>query len=289
MGMQRRRLAALAFVLAPLVAACGQGTGAGGSGGDVEASADEDRTGSLADLIRSSATKASGIDTSRFSITFEAPGGVGGFSGVGALDTSAGVMTMEIDASGMTGQETPPFPAVLSGDAIYYRFPEELVDLGDRPWVKLDVTQLGKLMGMDGETMMDQFEQSDPKSSLSMMIGVSEDVEELLREDVRGVSTRHFKATIDMNKAIRNVPEGMRGAMEELANQMAGNTYPAEMWIGDDELPRRFRAIIDIPEAGGEMVMDMEYFDYGIDVDAEIPPADQTMDWYEFMGRSAAG
>jgi hypothetical protein len=287
--MKRRHLAALAFVLAPLMAACGQGTGGSdGSGGNVEASADEDQTASLAELIRSSATKAAGMSTSRFSMTMEMPGGAGGFSGTGALDSSAGVMTMAIDASGMTGQATPVVPAVLKGDAIYYRF-GDVADLGDRPWVKLDVTQLGKLMGIDGEAMMDQFEQSDPKSSLSMMIGVSEDVEELLREDVRGVSTRHFKATIDMNKAIRNAPDGMRGLMEEMARQMAGDSYPAEMWIGDDDLPRRFRSIIDLPEAGGEVVMEMDFFDYGVDVEADVPPADQTMDWYEFMGRTAAG
>lgn len=131
----------------------------------------------------------------------------------------------------------------------------------------------------------------DFSSYFDLLKGTSDDLEELGREDVRGVSTTHLRATISMQKAYAELDAETRAAIEELVEQQGmPSTYPMEIWIDDDGLPRRlaFEMSQLNPVTNEQMAISttMEFYDFGAEVDL-TPPAEHT-DLAELMGQSGA-
>jgi hypothetical protein len=131
---------------------------------------------------------------------------------------------------------------------------------------------------------------------LEALRGVSDDIEELGAEEVRGEPTIHFRAAIDLGRALEQVPEALRPQVEAQLGAL-GDTLPVEVWLGGDGLVRRLS--MDMAELlatasaesgqeleGGAMVI--EYFDYGADVDVDIPDPDDTTPFRDVIGRLGA-
>jgi len=68
---------------------------------------------------------------------------------------------------------------------------------------------------------------------------------------------------------------------------LGGHSFPVDVWIDHDGLPRRFAADIEI--AGQASVKEsVDYTDFGTDVTVEAPPADQVQSLNDFQ-QAAAG
>jgi hypothetical protein len=99
-----------------------------------------------------------------------------------------------------------------------------------------------------------------PDRLLKDLIKASNKVEKLGSEEIRGVTTTHYRAHLDKSKL------GIDGKQNEPG--------VVEAWIDEQGLPRRVR----VPyggENGPVAVADL--FDFGVSVDVEAPPADDIL------------
>jgi hypothetical protein len=130
---------------------------------------------------------------------------------------------------------------------------------------------------------------SDPGQFLDYLYGVADSVQEVGREEVRGVDTTHYFASIDLTRAAESesVPPEVR---DELLQQIASlglalPPIPADVWVDDEGRVRKFEMLMDFGDFlggfGGEgapamnIIVTVELYDFGVDADVEPPPADE--------------
>jgi len=213
----------------------------------------------------------------------------------GAYDATNGRMSMEIDMGAMfddlaasSGVETPdgfdePMQMVVDGTTIYMRAP---MLSGAEEWVSLDPED----MGMSSDALGFGAGTYDPSSYLESLRGVSGEPEVVGTEEVRGVETTHYEASMNLADAIAEAPEEQRALVEEVLGQLGDGTIPLDVWVDADGLPRRLA--MDMGEMfsslglGSEMsaVMTMEFFDYGQPVDIQVPSPDEVQPFTGLLG-----
>jgi hypothetical protein len=81
--------------------------------------------------------------------------------------------------------------------------PSAAQELGGKHWLKIDTSTL---TGGSQAGGLGSLGSSDPTSFLDALRGVSSDVKEVGSDSVRGVDTTHSAITIDMTKALDQVP-----------------------------------------------------------------------------------
>ena len=92
-------------------------------------------------------------------------------------------------------------------------------------------------------------------------------------EDVDGVSTNHYRITMDPTRYLEAMD--FPAAMAD----MLPKELVTEMWVDGDNLPRKFAQTMEIPAAGGgaatSSTTEGTYTDFGTEVQIEAPPADE--------------
>jgi hypothetical protein len=110
------------------------------------------------------------------------------------------------------------------------------------------------------------------------------DVEDLGEEDVRGVSTTHYRGSIDVDRLEQNLrSEGKADVAKLVGRAYASQTsIPVEVWIDQDGVVRRIREVLPLGggDSGPGLTMDMqiELYDFGAEPDISLPPADKVFD-----------
>jgi len=204
----------------------------------------------------------------------------GSMSGVGAFDFPARTgsldFTLEIEGfpQGVHMEER------LLGNILYMQF--KGVNIGPKPWLKLDLVALGKKAGIDVASLS-QFEQNDPASTLSYLQGVSGDVTEAGTEKIRGVQTTKYTATVDLKRAMDKVPAKIRPSFQHILKLIGTSTLPIEVWIDDAGRTRRLHYSMDMShvkgaDQGASIDITMDLFDFGAPVHVTAPPASQVAD-----------
>lgn len=264
----RRTLSALVAGLVLLVPACGNGDA------------------SPVEIVRAAATRTSET-SSRFSMTVEVPGAQGGtITGEGAFDYGDRRGTFSIGIPGMGSVD-----AIMDGLVMYMRFPEQVrAEIpGGKQWIRLDLATLSEKAGVDLSALL-QAQQSDPTQTLQFLRGASDDVREVGEEDVRGEPTTHYTATLDLDQAAEQLEGDARTAYEQAVKRLGTTSLPIDVWIDDEGRARRMQFTQDMSAlmpgqgASGDMSFRMELFDFGVDVEAEPPPADQVADLGALLG-----
>lgn len=219
--------------------------------------------------------------------------------GEGEADFKSGRASMTMDMTELLRQSGAPadvdgtFETLIDGTVMYMRAGALTAELGipAGTWLKADLQEFGESQGID----MAQAQQpgtGDPRQGLAMLTGVTEiGVEELGEEDVRGVSTTHYRAEVDLRKAIEQAdaitdPE----AFERFIDTMGTDTMDVEVWIDDEGRLRRMTMEMPLPTGAGgdaEIRTTSEFYDFGRDVDLEPPAEEDTRDIQELL--SAAG
>ena len=248
---------------------------------------------SAQERIAQAATKTTEAGSARFAMTMSMQGGAQEVTvdAEGAMEFASQKVAMTMNLGELGAQAGMDTIEMLSeGQTIYMKFPNHEQLRLPTPWLKMD---LGELTGVPGMESLSQLNSNDPSKTLEMLRGVSEDVEEIGTEDVRGTSTTHYKANMDLNKAIAEIPEEDREALEQQFEQLGTDTVPTEVWIDDEGLLRRQTSTVDLSKVKGaasggaaptEMVIEMELFDFGAEVDVDAPPKAEVTDFAELQG-----
>jgi hypothetical protein len=272
----RRVLAPVAVGLVLVTAGCG-------GGGD-----------DPAQIVRAAATRTADANSSRLELTVDVAGAQAGTvtaSGTFDYESRRGTLSMDLsqvpNASGMGTLD-----AVVDGSVIYLRFPPEIAAQipGGKPWVKIDIETAGRQAGLD-VAQFGGFDQSDPTQALQYLEGASDDTTEVGEEDVRGTPTTHYRATLDLRKAADGLSGEAREAFESGIDELGVTKVPADIWVDEEGRARKLTYTVDVSEvSGGEadrVVVTMELFDFGVEVDASPPAADEVFDVSSFTGAGA--
>jgi hypothetical protein len=286
--MRGRPLALLLLLLLAVAAGCA---------GEEEGSRQQDEASPEA-AVAAAATKTTDAGSYRaeFSLTMDGviPGTSGrrvAMNGEGLFDTrsQSGRMTFDMSefAKALGSRDFGDIDIVMERFVMYMRFPLlQQLQPGMKPWLKFDLRKIAAQQGFDMPGLQ-QINQSDPRQALLYLRAVSGPVEDAGEEDVRGVSTSHYRMTVDLEKVAKLNPE-QRENVERVIEQTGVRNVPTEVWVDDDGLVRRMKLSYDdtqvAPGQRGDMAMTMELYDFGVAVDVEPPPARQVVDIEKLMG-----
>jgi hypothetical protein len=185
---------------------------------------------------------------------------------------------------------------IVDGLVLYMQFPPEMRARlrTEKPWLKLDLAKAGDEMGLDLDALM-QTDQGDPTQTLNYLRAASDEVEEVGEEEIRGTETTHLRATVDFDRALEGTLEGVpagerervRESFRRIVRLTGLKTMPMDVWIDGEGRARRIAMDyeMELPATGrSRMQMAFDYFDFGVDVDVEPPPAGQVMDLTKLVG-----
>lgn len=171
---------------------------------------------------------------------------------------------------------------------VYFEQPE-----GDTRWYRVDLSS----------EINTPVARQDPAQQLALLRGVSEDgLREVGTEDVRGTPTRRLALTIDPQLFAAEESVVVPGSLTAQAAQLE-QPIPGEIWVDEDGRVRRFAfaletsgAAVPIPpeiandpalaerfaeELAGfssSVEITVEYFDFGVPVDVQLPDPSLVVD-----------
>jgi hypothetical protein len=296
-------LAALTALVASVVVGCGGTQTSDAVGGPV----------SFAQLSKA-ATASVDAGTGRFEFTmqmsFPGAGEPLSFKGTGAFDSSAKRSSLELDLSSFAkllggafaggASDAPSFddPAlwrvevVQDGVVMYMRFPALAGQLpAGTSWVRADLRQLGQAKGFDLEQLQ-ELTGSDPRKMLDYLRAVSGDIETVGVEQLRGVETTHYHATVDLLRYEKLVPAAKRKELKTLLGDVVEQSglreLPVDVWLDGFGLVRKLQMRFSATQPGltepAEAALGFELYDYGKRIVIELPPASDVVDISSLRG-----
>jgi hypothetical protein len=257
-----------------------------------------------ADPVAEAATKTTEAGSSRveFTMDIEAEGRKFSMRGDGVFDYLRPQGRMTIDLGNLAELSEGvlvdrPMEVVFDGLVYYMRFPGGLMELGGLAdkWLKIDLAKLDAETGVDLGAL--QQANQNPAQLLQFLRGTSDDIDELGRESVRGVETSHYRATVDLDEAAEQgadlgefsdeMREQLEAEIERMKLQTGLETVPMDVWLDENDFVRRLRIQLTFPVEGEQAGIDMkvDFFDFGVDVRVDPPPANETLDITALAGR----
>lgn len=252
----RKLLAGVCLAVALTGVACGEKTGGAEDANALAAAADN-----AIEAGSARTTMEMTMDVGRREVSAE---------GEGEIDFAEDIGSLTMTMSGAGLPEGVEMDMVMDGQYRYMKLPAQLG--GDGGWMRID---LGDTPAFAAGSQFNQ----DLSQYLDFLRGASEgDIEEAGTEEIRGVPTTHYKATLSFDRIIDQAPD--QESADELRTEfdsLGGDegSIPAEVWIDHDGYPRRVKVTMSV-DVGGEAVetrMSFDLFDYGVEVDVE-PPED---------------
>lgn len=259
--------------------------------------------------LASSASTSSEATSGRFSFdlsaTFPGADEPFAFSGEGAFDQASKRSSFAVDMSsfakllggfvsgfgGAGAADLPDFddPAgwkieVVNGNVEYVRFPaiDDKLPEG-KSWIRSTGGSLNAA-GI-GLKEIDSFTQNDPRDVLDALRHLSGDVETVGTEELRGVETTHYRVLVDPEELAKNAARN-QGSTHDLLDQLSSRAdvaeVPLDVWIDADGFVRKLSIQVAASDpstsrAGG-LELAFELWDYGRNVEIDVPPASQVVD-----------
>jgi hypothetical protein len=257
------------------------------------------------EAVAEAAERTANTDGFRFSLQgeMEIPEvGPVSFTGGGAVDPRAqrGVVEMDMsDIAEKAGADAASSPAgwkmemAFDSRYLYMKSPVPMPQLDGRSWMRLDLQRVAEAAGMDASFLRAMQQQgNDPASTLRYMQALSDGVEKLGTEEVRGVQTTHYRAMVELRQVAELLPpaarEPARRSIEQLIELSGEPEMEMEIWVGQDKLVRRVEWSQSIKAQGTDQVVEAtitsEYYDFGTNVSVEPPPGDDVKDVTDLMG-----
>ncbi len=151
---------------------------------------------------------------------------------------------------------------------------------GGKSWVRVDLEQAAQKLGIDLSGLAATTAQS-PASALDLL-RANGSVETLGTKTVDGVSTTHYRATIDLTKAAANLGSTGQKAMDQFLAHGGTSTVPVDVWIGDDGYVHKLT--IDESTGQGHVSVTLDLSNYGTPVTVTAPAASDTLDATGLVG-----
>jgi hypothetical protein len=295
------RLAAFACALAVLAVAAG-------CGGATTASGDAVTFEQLANAASTSADATSGRFSFSFEMTVPEMKEPFAFAGEGALDATTERAQLSFDFSsfaqllgglfsGFAGPNpnVPDFgdpsawkiDAVQDGGVVYIRLPAMSSRLpAGKSWVRTDLDEAARSQGFDFSQLQDLTGGNDPRKLLDLLRAASGEIETVGTENLRGVSTTHYRAMLSLADYEKLVPpekrEELRSTVREMLEQTGVDEIPVDVWLDGSGLVRKLEMSFAVTQPGTtketEAGLTFELWDYGERVEIDLPPADQVVD-----------
>lgn len=244
-------------------------------------------------LAAATATAEAGSYRSAFELSFDGLSDeVVTMSGEGifATDPPRGRMSFDMSELGRAaGQDFGRAEFVFDADVVYMSFPAIAARLPEvEKWIRFDLRDLAGQFGADlGE--LAQINQSDPSAALEYLRAASGRVQEVGTEEVRGVQTTRYRMVVDLEKVAATTP-GQRANSQKL-RQLGVRDVPTEVWVDAEGRARRLSlayAGLKTPQGPDfDMTMQMDLYDFGVEVDVKTPPTEDVTDLGEIIGRGA--
>ena len=205
--------------------------------------------------------------------------------GSGTLDGERAQMTVQMPMFG-------EMEVRYVDSTMYQKMPEPFTAQAPpgKRWVEIDQEKLMEEYGTSLSEMQEGT-QGTPSDQLAYLRGVSDSVEKLGTEEVRGAPTTHYRADVDLDKAAPKDPEARR-AFERMTEDLRAEKIPTEVWIDEEGRVRRYEMTMAMPLPEGTpqngqgdptMTMTAEYYDFGTPVNVEPPPKDKTISFEKLM------
>ncbi len=272
--MRRLLFVVTAVVLSVVSLACG--------GGDAEETSPES---ALAQVAANTAGSGAARVSSTVTRMIESLADPLTMTGEGVVDFASQRSQITMDLSelaaatgGLVGGE---MESRLVDLVIYMRFPPGLAQLpSGKSWVRLDLRAGAEALGIDVQALMQQAG-TDPTQWLDFIESAGDDFTVVGEEEVRGVPTTHYRGTIDFRKLAAEGPENLRETYESMIELSGVDEVRMEIWLDDEGRARRYEYDQPLPSSGtvqGTQTVTTEYYDFGVEVDVEPPPADQVID-----------
>jgi hypothetical protein len=257
----------VAFLLAvvPLLAACG-GHGGGSSSGDpiAAAAAKTTKAGSMKADFRLAGSGIQGRGSGVFN---------NGKEGSGRL-------SMAVVAQG----QTVTVETVTVGSVLFMRSPvfaQAGLPAG-KEWVRLDLGQIAKRSGIDLGSLLNS--NPNPGGALAYLRGSTGNVQKLGSEQVRGVQTTHYKATIDLERAARKASGSARDTIRRVIGLSGRKVLAVEVWVDGDEYVRKV-VYSQVASKQQSTQITMELHDFGPRVQIASPPKDSVIDFLDILSQ----
>jgi hypothetical protein len=164
-------------------------------------------------------------------------------------------------------------PADFKGDVVvdstkapvvYIRLPFLQHSVGARkPWVRVTAAAGTTAAGIN----LSQLGAGDPGQQRTLLGAVAGKPTEVGEDEVRGVTTTHYRATL----ALAKLPADTRRQLRKL---VGASTLPVDVWIDGDGLVRRLAVVYGRGLTSTRIVS--EYYDFGAAVRVTVPPAAKT-------------
>lgn len=246
----------------------------------------QDSVKNAVDPVAQAATKTAGAGTVQIAMTgkVSAAGQEIPIDGIGFIDLQAKRGAMEMTTT-VPGQGEVRIDELLDGLVLYMGSDSLTAGLpGGKRWVKLDLEALGRQQGVDLGQLQQLGGGSDPTQWLTYLKQTG-GIENLGREDVNGVATTHYRATIDFDKVAENAGESA-ASVRQLEQLTGRKTLPSDIWIDGDGRVRR-QAIDYSASQPVEMHIQLtvDYERFGVPVDMHAPDASDTTDLTDLVGR----
>ncbi|MEU6842604.1 hypothetical protein ABZ930_12135 [Streptomyces sp. NPDC046716] len=274
--------AATALLCAGAVA-CG-GSGASDTNGTKSAAVDSGATRALTAAYKKTAEARS----AKVAMTMKTPSTLGGgtmkFSGTMGWNPSVMDMTMKGSGFGSGAADMPSTVRMIMQDGAMY------VDGGaaaarktdGKRWMKLDLAVLGKQSGGFGS--LDQ----DPAQQIAVLLD-SPNLKHLGSATVDGERTEHYKGTLTVeemlnsNDSLKALGADERSRFLKNVEKAGIKDYDTELWVNEDDLPVRMDVTMGTSQ--GAVEMSETFSDYGAAVHVDVPPAGQTYDLMDSLGK----
>lgn len=246
--------------------------------------------GSASESSLEDAVEATGAETSRVEIVHRTGPSEGEkefmFRSSGLVDYPGerAVSTFS-DPVPFYGEDVELLEARLIGQAAYWRW----VFKGKTYWVKQDPAEKS---GDPAEFLIPgPGTPTKPTDVLTRVLLASEVNEKIGTEDIRGEETTHYRARVNLNELVKQMPESERPPVE-LREQFGGPVVPVDLWIDSDSRLRKI--VISRPARtegsvrGPAWTTTVDLYDYGVEVDVEPPEGELISDeeFNELAGES---
>jgi hypothetical protein len=231
--------------------------------------------------------------TARIAMELNRTGGQapGTSNSTGVIDLREKVGEVKLSATGWMPFSTPGVRTTVisaNGDA-YVGLDDARRVPGMKPWIRMIGSgpfTFGSYIGLDF---------SQPHLGLEELRDAVS-VIELGRDRLRGVTVRHFHAEISVERYVASLPPGSpaedRKALVEAYHQAGTSSLPVDVWVDGQGRVRKLQSRFNWPAAstvsgpgqqvdspGGVLAWTVEFYEFGVPVHVEIPPADQVTDF----------
>jgi hypothetical protein len=204
-------------------------------------------------------------------------------------------MTMELPGAGLAGS-TGSIEMIVAPGLVFYLKADAFGPVPHlrTPWIKFDPATLGPRYAKAFEALTSAA--NDPSGSMSFTYGLTE-AHRVGLEIVDGTTTTHYRATVDLAKALRENPVARRPAVRRLLRgyrRMVADqaTFPMDIWIDTDGYLKQmdYRLPVAPPDAvgGGDVGMTMTLSGVGRPVHIDAPPANQVTDIADLLPGSVS-